>query len=69
MLGCAIKMVIQRSYELILTYRMFNALINYPCFNCAGDYLGKDKLHVFSLTLPTFICCALLKSESSPCRN
>ena len=40
---------------------MFNALIHYPCFNCAGDYLGNEKLHVFPLTLPTLIFCAYHK--------
>ena len=40
---------------------MFNAIINYPCFICAGDYLGNEKLHVLPLTLPTLIFCAYLK--------
>jgi hypothetical protein len=79
MLGCAIKVFIQRPYELILTYKMLSALINYHFLLCRRQ-LRQRQITCVSVnpTYPHFVCLpqsvltifeqALFESDCAPCR-
>jgi hypothetical protein len=73
MLGCAIKVFIQRPYELILTYKMLSALINYHFLLCRRQ-LRQRQITCVSVnpTYPKVFFAifeqALFESDCAPCR-